>query len=65
MVVYGLKMLSKGVSLYLIALSDAIVDRQEARRNTDALSSLDERMLKDIGLSAADVEAVRKKMRGH
>jgi uncharacterized protein YjiS (DUF1127 family) len=63
MVVSGLKMLAKGVELYVIALTDAIIDRQDARRNLATLETFDDRMLKDIGLTQADIEKVRQDTR--
>ncbi len=63
MVVSGLKMLAKGVELYVIALADAIIDRQEVRRNLASLETFDDRMLKDIGLTKVDIEKVRQDTR--
>jgi uncharacterized protein YjiS (DUF1127 family) len=60
MIVDGLRMLVKGVSLYAIALFDALVDGREARRNADLLASFDDRMLDDIGLTACDVDRLRR-----
>lgn len=60
MIVDGLRMLVKGVSLYAITLSDALVDGRERKRNADLLARFDERMLDDIGLSACDVERLRR-----
>ncbi len=45
-----------GISSRLVAALDAVLAWQERARSRRQLRQLDERMLRDIGLSAADVE---------
>lgn len=47
----------------LVRGADALIDSLEDGRNMRHLKSLDEHMLRDIGLSRADVDAMDHKVR--
>jgi uncharacterized protein YjiS (DUF1127 family) len=45
----------------LVRLAETLADARERRRQRVALARLDDRMLRDIGLTAADVEGEASK----
>lgn len=47
------------LSAFVVSVADSICDRLDQRRTYQTLQSMDDRALDDIGLSRADVEALK------
>lgn len=56
MIVAGLRLLMSGLSLWLVATSDRLLDRLDRHRQIRQLHSWDDRMLRDIGISRCDLD---------
>lgn len=56
MVATGLRLLASGLSLWMVGAVDRALDHLSHRRSIAALHKADDRMLKDIGISRADIE---------
>lgn len=65
MIAAGVRLFASGLSLWLVSLTDRLMDRLEARRNIAVLHKADDRMLKDIGLTRADVYRLEEASREH
>jgi uncharacterized protein YjiS (DUF1127 family) len=51
--------LFRAISAFLVSLTDSIFDRLDQQRTYQTLQAMDDRALDDIGMSRADVEALK------